>query len=251
MDGEAPLTDEAAATADGVCPARLGIAMLDTRFPRPPGDVGNPATWPFPVRYHVVPGARVAAAVGGGEAALFGAFAEAGRALVSEGCTGIATTCGFLVPLQDRLSAALGVPVASSSLMQVPAVAATLPPGRVPGVVTISSAALTPRHRAAAGIGPDVPVAGTDEGATTHFNAAILGDLDELDLARAEGEVVAAARRLVAAHPRVGAIVLECTNMGPYAAAVQRATGLPTYSIVSYLTWFHAALAPPRFWTGA
>jgi len=223
--------------------------MLDTRFPRPPGDVGNPATWPFPVRYHVVPGARAATAVGGCEDALFGAFVAAGRALVAEGCTGLATTCGFLVPLQDRLSAALGVPVASSSLMQGPAVAATLPPGRVPGVVTISRGALAPRHLAAAGIGPDVPVAGTDEGATTHFTDAILGDADTLDLDRAEEEVVAAARRLTAAHPGVGAIVLECTNMGPYAAAVQRATGLPTYSIVSYLTWFHAALAPARVGT--
>ena len=251
MDGEAPLTDEAAATAGGVGPARLGIAMLDTRFPRPPGDVGNPATWPFPVRYRVVPGARAATAVGGGEAALLAAFVAAGRALVAEGCTGIATTCGFLVPLQDRLSAALGVPVASSALMQVPAVAATLPQGRVPGVVTISRAALAPRHRAAAGIGPEVPVAGTDEGPTTHFTDAILGEASELDLERARQEVVAAARRLIAARRDVGAIVLECTNMGPYAADVQRATGLPTYSVVSYLTWFHAALAPARFGTGA
>jgi hypothetical protein len=251
MDGEAPRRDTAAAPGGGPGPARLGIAMLDTRFPRPPGDVGNPATWPFPVRYRVVRGARAATAVGGGEAALLEAFVEAGRALVGEGCTGLATTCGFLVPLQDRLSAALGVPVASSSLMQVPAVAATLPPGRVPGVVTISRAALAPRHRAAAGIGPEVPVAGTDEGATTHFTDAILGDADELDQRLAQDEVVAAARRLIAAHPEVGAIVLECTNMGPYAAAVQAATGLPAYSIVSYLTWFHAALAPPRFGTGA
>lgn len=247
MDGEAPLRDDLAAMAGGPGPARLGICMLDTRFPRPPGDVGNRGTWPFPVRYRVVKGARAARAVGGGEAALFDAFVAAGRALVAEGCTGLATTCGFLVPLQDRLSAALGVPVASSSLMQVPAVAAMLPRGRVPGVVTISRAGLTPRHLGAAAIGPEVPVAGTDEGETTHFTDAILGDAAELDVDRAREEVVAAARRLVAARPDLGAIVLECTNMGPYAGAVQHATGLPTYSIVSYLTWFHAALAPPRF----
>ena len=36
----------------------LGIIMLDTRFPRPPGDVGNAATWPFPVQYRIVRGAH-------------------------------------------------------------------------------------------------------------------------------------------------------------------------------------------------
>ena len=37
--------------------ATVGILMLDTIFPRVPGDVGNAATWPFPVLYHVVQGA--------------------------------------------------------------------------------------------------------------------------------------------------------------------------------------------------
>ena len=35
----------------------LGLLMLDTRFPRPPGDIGHPATFGFPVRRRVVEGA--------------------------------------------------------------------------------------------------------------------------------------------------------------------------------------------------
>src|SRR4051794_36224476 len=35
----------------------LGILMLDTKFPRLPGDIGNAATWPFPVAYRIVRGA--------------------------------------------------------------------------------------------------------------------------------------------------------------------------------------------------
>ena len=38
----------------GAC---LGILMLEAKFPRIPGDVGNAGTWPFPVQYRVVPGA--------------------------------------------------------------------------------------------------------------------------------------------------------------------------------------------------
>ena len=37
--------------------ATLGILMLETEFPRVHGDVGNAATFPFPVLYKVVPGA--------------------------------------------------------------------------------------------------------------------------------------------------------------------------------------------------
>ena len=37
--------------------AAVGILMLEARFPRIPGDVGNATTWPFPVLYKVVPAA--------------------------------------------------------------------------------------------------------------------------------------------------------------------------------------------------
>ena len=54
----------------------------------------------------------------------------------------------------------------------------------------------------------------------------------------------------MARHPEVGAIVLECTNMPPYAAALREALGMPVYDIYSMITWFHAGLRPRRFPTG-
>ena len=69
----------------------------------------------------------------------------------------------------------------------------------------------------------------------------------DMDVALAEQDIVEAGRALVAAHPEVGAIVLECTNMPPYAAALQAAVGLPVYDIYSMITWFHAGLRPRRF----
>ncbi len=32
----------------------IGIIMLNTKFPRILGDVGNAATWDFPVKYEIV-----------------------------------------------------------------------------------------------------------------------------------------------------------------------------------------------------
>jgi len=68
-----------------------------------------------------------------------------------------------------------------------------------------------------------------------------------MDFAASRADVIDAALRLRRATPDLGAIVLECTNMVPYAADVRRATGLPVFSIYSYLVWFQAALMPRRF----
>jgi Asp/Glu/hydantoin racemase len=60
---------------------------------------------------------------------------------------------------------------------------------------------------------------------------------------------VRVARRLVTEHPDVGAIVLECTNMPPYAADIQRETGRPVFDIVALVTLIHGGLVagrPPR-----
>ncbi|MDH3263356.1 MAG: aspartate/glutamate racemase family protein [Paracoccaceae bacterium] len=225
--------------------ATLGILMLETRFPRVHGDIGNALTWPFPVQYRIVPDATPEKVVLGDPEPLVESFIAAGRDLVASGCDGVATNCGFLVPLQDRMAEALGVPVASSSLMQVPAVARTLPPGREVGILTISAETLTARHLQAAGIPEGTPMVGTDRAG--EFASKILSDAPEIDFERARRDVVDAAARLVASHPAVGAIVLECTNMVPYARDVRRATGLPVFSIYSYLAWFQAALLPRKF----
>ena len=226
--------------------ATLGILMLETRFPRIPGDIGNAATWPFPVQYRIVRGATPEKAVCGDASALLAPFIAAGRELLASGCDGIATNCGFLAPLQDEMADALGAPVASSSLMQVPSVARMLPRGRRVGILTISAATLGPAHRAAAGIPDDAPIMGTDDG--EEFTRKILSDAEEIDFDKARADVVAGALRLARANPDLGAIVLECTNMAPYARDVRRAVGLPVFSIYSYLLWFHAALSPRGFY---
>jgi hypothetical protein len=226
-------------------PPPLGILMLDTRFPRVPGDVGNAATWPFPVRYSVVRDASPERIVRGEARGLVEAFAAAGRELAAEGAVGIITTCGFLALHQRELARALPVPFVSSSLLQVPLVARTLPPGRWPGVITIDVESLTARHLEAAGVDPVTPIIGVHPDGT--FARAILGDLAELDAAAAEREILAAAETLVAEHPDVGALVLECTNMPPYAARLRERFGLPVHDMVSFGRWFYAGLCPTAF----
>ena len=226
--------------------APLGILMLEARFPRIPGDMGNAGTWPFPVLYRVVRGASPERVVLQGARGLLPDFIAAAQDLVAQGAEAITTNCGFLSLFQRELQAAVGVPVATSSLLQVPWVQATLPPGRRVGVLTVSKGSLTPAHLEAAGVPLDTPIMGT-EGGREFFRVLIKAEAEDMDVALAEQDILEAGQALVAAHPEVGAIVLECTNMPPYAAALQAALGLPVFDIYSLITWFHAGLRPRRF----
>jgi Asp/Glu/hydantoin racemase len=225
--------------------AALGILMLDARFPRIPGDMGNAGTWPFPVLYKVVKGASPDVVVRQGAVGTLQYFIDAARELVDLGAEGITTNCGFLALFQKELQEAVPVPVVTSSLMQIAQVARTLAPGKRVGVVTISSRTLTARHLEAAGAPADTPIAGTDNG--EEFSRVILGNELVLDRDAACRDVVNAAMTLTRQHPDVAAIVLECTNMCPYAADVRRATGLPVFDIYSLVYWFYLGLVPRIF----
>ncbi len=225
--------------------AAVGILMLQARFPRIPGDMGNALSWPFPVMYKVVRGASPDLVVRHGARGTLDAFIAAARALVQDGAHGITTNCGFLSLFQDELTLAVGVPVAASSLMQVPMVNALLPPGKRAGILTISASTLSQAHLDAAGVPAGTPLGTTEHG--HEFTRVILDDLPQLDVDAARADNVEAARALAAAHPDMGAIVLECTNMIPYAADIRAATGLPTFSMHSFVSWFQSSLAPPRF----
>jgi hypothetical protein len=225
--------------------ASVGILMLDARFPRIPGDMGNATTWPFPVHYKIVRSATPDRVVLKGAEGLLDVFIAAARELVADGVDGVTTNCGFLSLFQEELALAVGVPVATSSLMQVNLVNRLLPKGKRAGILTISASALTPLHLDKAGVPPGTPVGSTEGG--REFTRAILGNELQLDVDAARQDNVDAALALVRDYTDLGAIVLECTNMVPYAADIRAATSLPVFTIENFINWFHGALQPRRY----
>jgi hypothetical protein len=203
--------------------------MLETRFARPPGDIGNPETFAragIPARFVVVAGASAERVVRAADPGLLRPFVEAAQRLVAEGAAMISTSCGFLARYQAELAAAVPVPVLSSSLLCC---------ARHPhaGIVTFDRDALVPAILAAAGVADGTPVEGLEAGC--ELQRRILDDDARLDLDAAERDVVAAAERLVARCPAVTDLVLECTNMPPYRRAVARATGRRVHDIETLL----------------
>ncbi len=148
----------------------LGVLMLQTRFPRLPGDVGDAGSFAMPVRHRVVSGATPQRVVRDGDPALIEPFIAAGRAL--DGAVLRAAGADVTVPVQ--------------------------------------------------GIHPHSALART-----------LLQDRPELDAAAAQSTVVEAAVALCAAHPEIGVIVLECTNMPPYRDAVAQACRRPVHDVMT------------------
>ena len=225
-----------------ICGVTIGVLCLDSAFPKPPGHIKNPSGLSFPVLYETVKGATVAKLVKEPSLDFIAPFLEAAQRLEAEGVRAITGSCGFLALFQRELADAVEVPVFASSLIQVPLVHHMLGRGRKVGVLTASGPNLTAQHLAAVGAG-DIPVAIQGMDAYREFREVILeGQRADMDVAKIEAEVLAAAKALVKANPEVGALVLECTDMPPYAHRLQEKLRLPIFDLTTLATMVHEAV---------
>lgn len=213
----------------------LGVLMLDTCFPRPLGDIGNPKSFVVPVRSQVVrqavPASVVRSAAVFAQSEFTADFAHAARLLAQRGVWAITSSCGFLVLIQAEIQSAVpDVPVRTSSLLQLPALLAR---HDQVGVLTIDASALGVDHLLAAGVPkhrlPDVLVQGIER--STEFVSKILGNQLTMNFIEAQNNVVDAAMRLKQKLPSLTHVVLECTNMPPYQLAIEQKTGLKCWSL--------------------
>jgi hypothetical protein len=224
----------------------LGILSLDTAFARIIGDVGNPQSYPFAARVAVVPGAGSPDIVRDGRPTprLVDSFIATAQQLETDGAAALVSTCGFLISVQADIARAVRIPVMLSGLSLGPTVQASIG-GRELGVLTASRAALGPAALVAAGLNPGtVHVAGLDH--SDAFRATFLVEKSAqnqtLDVDQVRSDVVAAAGKLLEQAPDIGAIILECGNLPPYAADIGAATGLPVVHLLdgAALLWASA-----------
>ena len=224
----------------------VGIMTLETVFPRIPGDVGNASTFRFPVKLRTVKGASINRVVKQGDPALLEPFIEAAKELEKEGVRAITTSCGFLALFQDELAKSVKIPVFASSLMQVPLVYKMLGKGHKVGIITADSGSLSEKHLRAAGI-DSIPLAIAGMEDQEEFPKAFLRNEPAIDPDKIRAEIVGVVKNLVSKNPDIGAFVLECANMPPYSAAIQEATGLPVFDIVTFINYVYGAVVRKPF----
>lgn len=223
----------------------IGILILDAAYPCIPGNVGNASTFPFPVRYKRVKEASIERLVKQKDITLLEPFIDAAIELQEEGVKAITGACGFMALFQREVSDAVDVPVFLSSLLQIPFIY-QIKKQKI-GIITADSKSLTPEHFISVGVNKEIPllIGGMED--QKEFREAILEEKGTLDSDLIESEVVGVAKKLITENPDIGALVLECSDLPPYAHAIQKEVNLPIFDFTTMIQYVHTALVRKEF----
>ncbi|WP_170571877.1 aspartate/glutamate racemase family protein [Ruegeria atlantica] len=223
-----------------ICGASIGVLCLESYFPKPPGHIKNPSSLPFPVLYEMIDGVTIPKLLNNPTPELLAPFIKGAQRLEAEGVRAITGSCGFLALFQKELSAAVSVPVFASSLIQVP-LAFHMTGAKAPvGILTANASALTPKHFEGVGAaGIPVAVQGLED--TSEFAEVILRNTrTRMDTDLIEAEVLEAARQLIHKAPDIRSLVLECTDLPPYAGRLQEELQLPIFDLTTLAQMAHS-----------
>nr|WP_027056448.1 hypothetical protein [Mesorhizobium erdmanii] len=220
-------------------PRPLGVLRTERGLPPgsppwmlPPGYLVNPATFDFPVIEETVEGGWVDR-VYRGDPALEPALVAAAQRLVERGAVAISSSCGYFIRYHAAVAASVNVPVATSSLLLLPALLRQFPPPAKIAVLVADSTSFSedmlgidnPRERARV-------VIGGVEGGTLVRNE-LMRPPPPTELADIEVDVVNCVTRVRTAHPDIATILFECTVFPCVAPVIRRTTGLPVYDVTT------------------
>ncbi len=217
-----------------------GLLQLETM----PGNSTNTESYPFPVRLIYVEGANVETVITHPSKELLANMIRISKQLVEEeGIQAITTSCGFNAIFQKELAEALDVPVFTSALLQVPFAQNLIGKNKTVGVITANKGSLTKEHFHACGITDDmnVEVMGLED--AKEWSKIFDKPDEKFDMDAVTEEIIGVAKKGVADHPEIGAIVLECTDLPPYASKIREAVKLPVFDFNSMMGHMAIALA--------
>jgi hypothetical protein len=225
----------------------IGILLLDVWYPLMPGNVVNASTYDFSVRHKLVEGATQKR-MHTGDPTLLDDLIKAGTELEMEGVRAIVGACGYFGHFQPQMAEAMDVPVYLSSMVQIPWIKAGLKPKQKIGVLCADGENLTSEILKKCGVNdPDICVV-EGLGDRPEFSAILKSDRGKFDNKKIREEVVTAAVNLVNNNDDIGAILLECSDMPPYAADVQRAVSLPVFDFITMIKWVHSSIAQKPYY---
>jgi hypothetical protein len=224
----------------------IGILLLETSVPFIPGDVANATTYAFPVRFQKIKGFSVRRALSK-DPSVYEDLRQAAGDLVQQGVRAVTGDCGFMGIHQKKLARELDVPVFLSSLLQIPFVSLLIGENAKVGIITADSKSLNADLLAAVGVSdPTSVVIGGLEDSQQFYRFAIQ-ETGSLDTEAVEKEVVTIARDMVADNPQIRALLLECSLLPPYGAAVQDAVNLPVFDYITMINYVFAAVVKRQY----
>ena len=148
--------------------------------------------------------------------------------------------CGYFAHFQKDVAAAVGVPVFMSSLCQLATIKTWLPASKKIAVFAADGASIDDEFLSNVNTTTDQIVV-VNVGDMESF-APIRWGKGPLDNGMLEDDLVELATEVCAETPEVDAILLECSDLPPYAAAIQRATGLPVFDFITLAKWVESVV---------
>ena len=194
----------------------VGIVYIENvNYPLIPGNVVNAYTYDFPVRMEPVRN-LTNDRLFNADPAIKDDIIEAARHMVRyDGVRAICSACGFFGNYHKDVAAAVDVPVAMSSLVQIPWIRTLLKPDQKIAILTANEASLNENLLAQCGVEDTKNLVWKGFENTKEFSAVVsMTPVFDNEIARQE--VVEGACRLVEENENVGAVLLECSDMPPY-----------------------------------
>lgn len=222
----------------------IGIIAIRLDYPKLPGNVVNASTYGFPVLYEEV--VFEIEQLFDGDPSLEEAVVKAARTLEAKGAAAIVGACGFFAHYQQTVADAVEAPVFLSSLAQVPLIELGLRHDQKILVFAADGASVNAGLLAQVGASPNRLIV-QDLGGRDAF-APIRWGKTELDNGALIDDLIALAQAQVSAHPEIGAVLLECSDLPPYAADIHDATGLPVFDFITLIEWVHHAIVQRRYY---
>lgn len=217
----------------------IGIIAVQLDYPKIPGNVQNHGTFPYPVIYAEV--RFEIEQLFAGDPAIEEMIVDAARQLEAQGAAAVVGACGFFAHFQEKVAAAVDVPVFMSSLTQLPLIKRGLKPGQEVLVVAADGASVT--DELLAHVGADSSGVVVQNVGDRKAFAAIRYSQEPLDNGALIDDLCTLTAQRCAERPQIGAILLECSDLPPYAADIQAATGRPVYDFIGLIDWVHHAIA--------
>ena len=216
----------------------LGIIILDDIYPGFPGDVRNASAYPFPIQFEIAEDVDIKAlVVEENKSPCLEPIQRAAKKLEKMGCRAIAAECGYFAYFQKEIARHVEVPVFMSSLLQVPWAQQLVGPDKLVGILVAEKMYLNDAHLSAVNvvIGSNYVIAGAEDDyhcpEFEHlWSQSNRTDPPGADYEKAAFDFVSAGVDFYRRHPKMGAMVLECTGFPPFARALQREIDIPLLS---------------------
>jgi phosphoribosyl-ATP pyrophosphohydrolase len=225
-----------------LCWEKGGIPKGLEQLENLPGNSTNPLTYPFPVLFERVAGANYQSVLVAPDSRLACAMVEAAESLIDRGVKAIITSCGFNAIFQKELAYALKVPVFTSALMQIPFISVSLGEQTLL-VITASKQDLKPEHFHAVGVQDmnRIEIYGMDE--MPEWSKISRFPNQPISVKKVGNEAVTLALAAKQQHPDSGAVLLECTDLPPFADAIRDTVNLQVYDLSTMVALIHESFS--------